>query len=50
MYVHFHLYGYRGQDRERELSDLDVPVIHMGMIVGRRGASIKIRPLQTGGQ
>ena len=27
---------------------VDVPVIHMGMIVGRRGgASIRIRPLQT---
>ena len=29
--------------------DGDVPVIHMGMIVGRRGVSISIRPLKGGG-
>jgi hypothetical protein len=29
------------------MGSLDVPVIHIGMIVGKRCISIKIRPLQT---
>lgn len=30
-----------------DLCIIDVPVIHIGMIVGRWGASIRIRPLQN---